>query len=90
MNIKNSKLEKLLTKPITIGPNSTLVKVREALLKNKVKRLVVIDKKNPMAVITEKDIAKKNLRVRYQTNKISQGKKFQTKKIIHAHQREFC
>ena len=46
MNIKNSKLKKLLTKPITIGPNSTLVKVREALLKNKVKRLVVIDKKS--------------------------------------------
>ena len=46
MNIKNSKLKKLLTKPITIGPNSTPVKVREALLKNKVKRLVVIDKKS--------------------------------------------
>ncbi len=59
MNVKNSKLTKLLTKPITVGPKTTLVKVREAILKNKVKRVVVIDKKKPIAVITEKDIAKK-------------------------------
>lgn len=82
MNVKNSKLAKLLTKPITIGPNSTLVKVRESLLENKVKRVVVTDKKYPIAVITEKDIAKKIYELRNKPIKSVIAKSFKPKKLF--------
>ncbi len=59
MDAQKSKLSELINKPITVGPNKTLMKTREILLKNKVKRVVVVDKKKPIGVITEKDIAKK-------------------------------
>lgn len=82
MNAKNSKLTKLLTKPITVGPNSTLVKVRDALLKNKVKRVVVVDKKNPIAVITEKDVAKKIYELGNKPIRSVQAKSFKPKKLF--------
>ena len=59
LDVKKIKLLELITKPITVTPNATLLKTRESLLKNKVKRIVIVDKKNPIGVITEKDIAKK-------------------------------
>ncbi|MCH9657960.1 CBS domain-containing protein [archaeon] len=59
MNIKNIKLSEVISNPITVGPNTTLVKAREIILKNKVKRVIVVDKTKPVGVITEKDIAKK-------------------------------
>jgi len=59
MDVKNLKLSELITKPITVNPNTTLMKTRESILKNKVKRVIVIDKKKPIGVITEKDLAKK-------------------------------
>ena len=59
MDVKNIKLSELISKPITVKPNTTLLKTRESLLKNKVKRVVIVDKKKPVGVITEKDIAKK-------------------------------
>ena len=59
MDAQKSKLSELINKPITVGPNATLMKTREILLKNKIKRVVVVDKKKPIGVITEKDIAKK-------------------------------
>ena len=59
MDAQKSKLSELINKPITVDPNTTLMKTREILLKNKIKRVVVVDKKNPIGVITEKDIAKK-------------------------------
>ena len=59
LDVKTIKLSALITKPITINPNTTLLKTRESLLKNKVKRVVIVDKKKPIGVITEKDIAKK-------------------------------
>ncbi|MDH3340785.1 MAG: CBS domain-containing protein [Nitrosopumilus sp.] len=59
MDVKKIELLELITKPITVNPNTTLLKTRESLLKNKVKRIVIVDKKKPMGVITEKDIAKK-------------------------------
>jgi len=37
------------------------MKTRETILKHKVKRVIIIDKKIPIGVITEKDLAKKNL-----------------------------
>ena len=59
MDVKLVKLSELITKPITVGPSTALLKCREILLKNKVKRVIVVDKKKPIGVITEKDIAKK-------------------------------
>jgi CBS domain-containing protein len=59
VDLKNLKLSKLIKKPITVGPNTTLMKTREILLENKIKRVIVIDKRKPVGVITEKDIAKK-------------------------------
>lgn len=59
MDVKKIKLLELISKPITIKPNTTLLKTRESILKNRVKRVVIVDKKKPVGVITEKDIAKK-------------------------------
>ena len=59
MDIKNLKLTKMVTKPVTVSPTTPLLKIREKLLKNKVKRIIIVDKKKPLGVITEKDIAKK-------------------------------
>lgn len=59
MDVKKIKLSELITNPITVNPNTTLLKTRENILKNKVKRVVIVDKKKPVGVITEKDIAKK-------------------------------
>ena len=82
MNIKNSKLKKLLTKPITIGPNSTLVKVREALLKNKVKRLVVIDKKSQWQLLLKKILQKKIYELGTKPIKLVKAKSFKPKKLF--------
>ncbi|MCV0431700.1 CBS domain-containing protein [Nitrosopumilus sp.] len=59
MNIQNLGLSELISNPITVSPNTSLLKTREIILEKKVKRVIVIDKKNPIGVITEKDIAKK-------------------------------
>ncbi len=59
MDAKNSKLSELIKRPITVSPNATLLKTREILLEHKIKRVVVIDKRKPIGVVTEKDIAKK-------------------------------
>ena len=60
MILKNASLNQLIIrKPITVLPDSTLSESRDKLLENRIRRLVVIDKKNtPVGVITEKDIAK--------------------------------
>lgn len=59
MDVKKIKLLELISKPITVKPNTTLLKTRESILKNRVKRVVIVDKRKPVGVITEKDIAKK-------------------------------
>ncbi len=59
MDAKNSKLSELIKMPITVSPNTTLLKTREILLEHKIKRVIVIDKRKPIGVVTEKDIAKK-------------------------------
>lgn len=59
MSIKNLKLSEVISNPITVNPNTTLIKTREILLKNKIKRVIVVDNRKPIGVITEKDIAKK-------------------------------
>jgi len=59
VDAKNSKLSELIKMPITVSPNTTLLKTREILLEHKIKRVIVIDKRKPIGVVTEKDIAKK-------------------------------
>ncbi len=59
MDVKNLKLSGLIAKPITVNPNTTLMKTRESILSNKVKRVIVTYKKKPIGIITEKDLAKK-------------------------------
>ena len=59
IDLKDFNLSRLIKKPVTVSSNTTLVKTREILLENKIKRVVVTDKKNPVGIITEKDIAKK-------------------------------
>jgi CBS domain-containing protein len=59
VNVKNAKLSEVISNPITVKPNTTLIKIREIILKNKIKRVIVVDKTKPIGVITEKDIAKK-------------------------------
>ncbi len=59
MRLKNTDLNKIIKRTITINPNASILDAREILLRHNLKRLVVIDsKKCPIGIITEKDIAK--------------------------------
>ena len=82
MRIKNLKLSKLITKPITVGLNTTLTKTREISLKNKVKRVIITDKKNPVGVITEKDIARKIYKLGTKPIKSVKAKEFRSKTLF--------
>ncbi len=82
MNAKNSKLSKLIKKPITVGPKTTLMKIREILLENKIKRVIVIDKRKPVGVITEKDIAKKIYELGSKPIKSVKAKEFKPRKLF--------
>jgi len=59
VDVKKLNLSGLIQKPITVGPNTSLLRTREIFLENKIKRVIVVDKRKPIGVITEKDIAKK-------------------------------
>ncbi|MGI9565606.1 MAG: CBS domain-containing protein [Nitrosopumilus sp.] len=80
--MKNSKLTELITKPITVNPNMSLTKTREVLLENKVKRVIVIDKKKPIGVITEKDIAKKIYELKSKPIKSIKAKDFKPRALF--------
>lgn len=82
MKIKNLKLSKLITKPITVNLNTTLTKTREILLKNKVKRVIITDKKNPVGVITEKDVARKIYELGTKPIKSVKAKEFKPKTLF--------
>lgn len=82
MDVKNIKLSELITKPITVNPNSTLLKTRESILKNKVKRVIIVDKKKPVGVITEKDIARKIYELGSKPIKSVKAKDFIPKKLF--------
>ncbi|MDH5665894.1 MAG: CBS domain-containing protein [Nitrosopumilus sp.] len=76
------KLSELITKPITVSPNTTLMKTRESILKHKVKRIIVTDKKNPVGIITEKDIAKKIYELGSTPIKDVKAKDFKPRKLF--------
>jgi len=82
MDVKNLKLSELISKPITVNPSTSLMKTREILLKNKVKRVVILDKKIPVGVITERDIAKKIYELGTKPINSVKAKEFIQKKIF--------
>jgi CBS domain-containing protein len=82
MNAKNSKLSELIKKPITVGPNTTLMKAREILLENKIKRVIVVEDGKPIGVITEKDIAKKIYGLGSRPIKSVKAKEFKPRKLF--------
>ena len=81
MNIRDLKLSEFITKPITVSPSTSLLKTREMLLQKKVKRVIVTDKKFPIGVITEKDIAKKIYELGTKPIKSVKAKDFKLKKL---------
>ncbi len=82
VDVKNLKLSALVKKAITVGPNTSLLKTREILLENKVKRVVIVDKRKPLGVITEKDIAKKIYGLGTTPIKTIKAKDFKSKKLF--------
>ncbi len=82
VNVKNLKLSKLITKPITVSLNTSLMKTREELLKYKVKRVIVIEKDIAVGVITEKDIAKKIYELGTKPIKSVKAKDFKPRKLF--------
>ena len=82
MDVKSSKLSELIKKPITVGPNTTLMKTREILLKNKIKRVIVTDKRKPIGIITEKDIAKKIYELGTKPIKSVKARDFKPRKLF--------
>jgi len=82
MDVKNLRLSAVITKPITVNPNTTLMKTREILLENKTKRVIVVDRKKPIGVITERDIAKKIYELRDISIKSVKAKDFKPRKLF--------
>jgi CBS domain-containing protein len=82
MNVKKSKLSDVITKTSTVGPNMTLMKTREILLEKKIKRVIIVDKKKPIGVITEKDIAKKIYELGDKPIKSVKAKDFKSRKLF--------
>ena len=82
MDAKNSKLSRLVKKPITVSPNTTLLKTREILLEHKIKRVIVVNKRKPIGVITEKDIAKKIYQLGSKPINSVKGKDFKPRKLF--------
>lgn len=82
MDVKNSKLSELIKKPTTVGPNTTLMKIRGILLENKIKRVIVVDKRRPIGVVTEKDIAKKIYKLGSRPIKSVKAKEFKSRKLF--------
>lgn len=82
MDLKKLKLTELITKPIIVKPNTSLIKTRLALLENRVKRVVVTDGKYPIGIITEKDIAKKIYQLGTTPIKSVKAKDFKPRKLF--------
>jgi CBS domain-containing protein len=82
MDIKNSKLSGLIKKSITVGPNTTLMKTRAILLDSKIKRVIVVDKRKPIGVITERDIAIKIYKLGSRPIKSVKAKEFKPRKLF--------
>jgi len=82
MDVRNSKLLELIKKPVTVNPNTTLMQTRSILLKEKIKRVIVLDKRKPVGVVTEKDIAKKIYKLGTKPIKSVKAKDFKPRRLF--------
>jgi len=82
MDVRNSKLSELIKKPVTVNPNTTLMQTRAILLEEKIKRVIVLDKRKPVGVVTEKDIAKKIYKLGTKPIKSVKIKDFRPRKLF--------
>lgn len=61
--------KQLLSKPLITGkPNTTIQEAFETMLKNKIRRLPVVDGEKLVGIVTEKDLMRWVLRVSYEPN----------------------
>ena len=79
---KDTTISKLITNPITISPKTNLIKIREILLEEKTKRVVVVEKKIPTTIITEKDVARKIYNLGSTPAKSVKAKEFKQKRLF--------
>lgn len=82
MDVRNFSLSGLIKKSITVSPNTTLVKTREILLEKKIKRAIIVERKKPIGVITEKDIAKKIYKLGSTPIESIKAKDFRSRKLF--------
>ena len=82
MNEKNKPISKLIINPVTITPKTNLIRIREILLEKKTKRVIVVERKIPTAIITEKDVAKKIYSLGTMPIKSVKAQDFKQKKLF--------
>ena len=82
MDPKDCELSEIITKPIMVEPSKTILKIREILLEKGIKRVIIIDEKKPIGVITEKDIAKRIYKSGNKSIKEIKAKNFIPKKLF--------
>ena len=58
MQLKNSNLNQIIKKSITVSPKTALLDARQILLRHKIGRLIVLQNEKPVGVITEKDVVR--------------------------------
>ena len=56
--LKNDGLNQVIKRAVTIGKKATLLEARSVLLRYKISRLVVIEGKAPIGILTEKDLVR--------------------------------
>lgn len=82
MKLKNSSLDIVIRKPITVTQDMTFLEAREVLLKHHVGRLPVLDGKKPVGIITEKDFVRAIYKIGQKTIDKILVKDFMSKNLI--------
>ena len=85
MKLKNSSLDQVIRKSITVSQSMTFLQAREILLKHHVGRLPVLDDNNkPVGIITEKDFVRAIYKIAEKTLDRILVKDFMSKNLITA------
>jgi CBS domain-containing protein len=66
--LKKSVKQLLFKSLVTVGPNTTIQEAFATMLKNKIRRLPVVDGNKLVGIVTEKDLMRWVLRVCYEPN----------------------
>jgi CBS domain-containing protein len=66
--LKKSVKQLLFKSLVTVGPNTTIQEAFATMLKNKIRRLPVVDGSKLVGIVTEKDLMRWVLRVCYEPN----------------------